>query len=542
MISNIIRSITQKYGNNNLLKYYYSYDESGNIASVSETTDLNESFEEYRYDFLNQLTSVLDNRNNTYTSIIYDEGGNIEQVVKSNYDTVNNRPTTDIYRNTYTYGDNNWKDKLTTFNNQTITYDAIGNPLQYRDGLSFKWENGRQLHSVTQNNAELQMKYDSNGLRTQKGNVHYYYDSDNNLIAMVSGNSTLLFYYDESGNITSFSLGGNMYFYVKNLQGDIVNIADSNGTVLVRYDYDVFGKITRIIDNSDPLVTGVEEFALLNPLRYRGYVYDDETGLYYLQSRYYDPVTGRFLNADVYADTGSGSPISTNMFAYCENMNIARNDSFGYSWKRITLNIYQPDNMSDFNCYSFALGFNYSQMKPGTRGYSVEAANEILNNSYYRSVLSYKKITLLKEPYSLNKIYDEVKKDLKNLRISWRTGNKDTKLRKGEYMIAMRVATFFNKATDTANPKRTMFSGFHFMKRDPKTGYWWEKASARGFVRNLGKINPDSDKNWKIYFDTLDSPFSRQMYYLRYRDFKRVFVYYNSSTKYLIIKKTFKVF
>lgn len=317
--SNNVHTITQKYGENNLLEYYYSYDESGNIAAVSETTNLNESFERYYYDSLNQLTIALDTRNNTYTRILYDEGGNIEQVVKSNYDTVNNQPSTEIYRNTYTYGDNNWKDKLTAFNGQTITYDAMGNPLQYRDGLSFKWENGRQLHSVTQNNAELQMKYDSNGLRTQKGNVHYYYDSDNNLIAMVSGNSTLLFYYDESGNITSFSLGGNMYFYVKNLQGDIINIADSSGTVLVRYDYDVFGKITAIKNGNNQAITDTSSIAFLNPLRYRGYVYDDETGLYYLQSRYYDPVTGRFLNADVYFDTESGSPLSTNMFAYCEN-------------------------------------------------------------------------------------------------------------------------------------------------------------------------------------------------------------------------------
>ena len=159
------------------------------------------------------------------------------------------------------------------------------------------------------------MSYDCNGLRTQKGNIHYYYDSDNNLIAMVNGSNTLFFYYDESGSVTSFSLGGSMYFYVKNLQGDIINIADSNGTILVRYDYDVFGKIVNITDYSDPNVTGVQDFALINPLRYRGYVYDDETGLYYLQSRYYDPVTGRFLNADSYTDTESGSPLSTNMFA-----------------------------------------------------------------------------------------------------------------------------------------------------------------------------------------------------------------------------------
>ena len=326
--TNYVKTFTQKYGETQLLKYYYTFDERGNISHVSESDNQSNSFESFEYDFLNQLYIVVDKRNQTYMHFSYDDGGNITQVVKSNYDAGSNQPSTQIYCNTYTY-DNVWKDKLVSFNNQAITYDAMGNPLQYRDGLSFTWKNGRQLATVTQNNETLAMTYDCNGLRTQKGGTHYYYDSDNNLIAMYDGTHTLFFYYDENGNATSFSLGGNMYFYVKNLQGDIINIVDSNGAVLVRYDYDVLGKIVNITDDSDPLITGVQNFALINPLRYRGYVYDDETGLYYLQSRYYDPVTGRFLNADVYVDTETGTPLSTNMFAYCENNMLYRIDETG---------------------------------------------------------------------------------------------------------------------------------------------------------------------------------------------------------------------
>ena len=98
----------------------------------------------------------------------------------------------------------------------------------------------------------------------------------------------------------------------------------SNGNIQVRYDYDVFGKITAVKNGSNQAITDTSSLAFLNPLRYRGYVYDDETGLYYLQSRSYDPVTGRFLNADVYVDTEIGSPLSTNMFAYCENNKLTR--------------------------------------------------------------------------------------------------------------------------------------------------------------------------------------------------------------------------
>ena len=91
-----------------------------------------------------------------------------------------------------------------------------------------------------------------------------------------------------------------------------------------------WGGIISITDNQGHVIPNTgNSLATTNPLRYRGYVYDDETGLYYLQSRYYDPKTGRFINADIYFDTGSGSPLSTNMFAYCENVAIFNIDISG---------------------------------------------------------------------------------------------------------------------------------------------------------------------------------------------------------------------
>ena len=170
------------------------------------------------------------------------------------------------------------------------------------------------------------MSYDNNGMRTQKGNTYYYYDSGNNLVGMTENGYTLLFYYDESGSPIAFSCGNLMYYYIKNLQGDIAKIVNSNGSVVATYAYDVSGIIlSELYDESYNSISAVK----LNPLRYRGYVYDDETGLYYLQSRYYDPVTTRFINADVYCDTNSGSPLSTNMYAYCENNAVHKHDANG---------------------------------------------------------------------------------------------------------------------------------------------------------------------------------------------------------------------
>ena len=133
----------------------------------------------------------------------------------------------------------------------------------------------------------------------------------------------LLFYYDSDGSATSFSYNGTMYFYVKNLQGDVIRIIDLAGTEVASYVYDSWGNIKDTKGD-----TTVRE---LNPIRYRGYVYDTETSLYYLQSRYYDPFTGRFLNADDTAFVGTtGTVLSGNIFAYCENNPISNADESGY--------------------------------------------------------------------------------------------------------------------------------------------------------------------------------------------------------------------
>ena len=110
-----------------------------------------------------------------------------------------------------------------------------------------------------------------------------------------------------------------LYYYVLNAQGDVVRIVNSSRSVVASYTYDPWGKI---ISSSGTL-------ADINPLRYRGYYYDSETGFYYLQSRYYDPEIGRFINADSYASTDATGLLSTNMFAYCENDPVNKMDING---------------------------------------------------------------------------------------------------------------------------------------------------------------------------------------------------------------------
>lgn len=168
--------------------------------------------------------------------------------------------------------------------------------------MTMSWQFGRELAGVTlEDKTSITYTYNANGLRTCKNvdgtKTYYYYDDNNNLVGLTKGSTTMFFYYDTDGSPVSMSYNGTMYYYVKNLQGDIVKIINKNGTVYATYTYDAWGNVKN--PYGDPLVSR------LNPLRYRGYVYDTYTGLYYLQSRYYDPQTGRFLNADVYCDTGT---------------------------------------------------------------------------------------------------------------------------------------------------------------------------------------------------------------------------------------------
>lgn len=125
-----------------------------------------------------------------------------------------------------------------------------------------------------------------------------------------------------------------MYYYVKNLQGDIVKIVKQDGSVAASYTYDAWGKLLSVKDGSNVNVPASTTFhvANLNPYRYRGYIYDTETGLYYLQSRYYDPITGRFLNADDMQYIVCCALHNTNLFEYCGNNSICNVDKNGTSF------------------------------------------------------------------------------------------------------------------------------------------------------------------------------------------------------------------
>ena len=133
--------------------------------------------------------------------------------------------------------------------------------------------------------------------KTVNGTTYNYHYLGDQLVEIAWGANRMHFTYDAVGPM-SVNFNGTEYFYLKNAQGDVTGLVDSTGEKVVFYTYNPWGELG---DINGSLASTLGD---LNPLRYRGYVYDTETGLYYLNSRYYNPVWGRFINADNQITTG----------------------------------------------------------------------------------------------------------------------------------------------------------------------------------------------------------------------------------------------
>ena len=287
------------------------YDSNGRLVKILDSGSSTTTRATYGYDQQGQLTSAMvGGTNYEYT---YDTAGNIQSKKVGSTTT-----------NYYTYGNSAWRDLLTAYNGGSITYSG-GNPTKYYDGSTFTWTQGRRLATAKVGSTNISYTYDMAGVRSSKtvGSTTYDFTTLSGLVTrQTGGGKTIDFVYDENNQPLAMKYNNTLYYYVLNAQGDVIRIVNSSRSVVASYTYDPWGKI---ISSSGTL-------ADINPLRYRGYYYDSETGFYYLQSRYYDPEIGRFINADSYASTDATGLLSTNMFAYCENDPVNRSDPSGEFW------------------------------------------------------------------------------------------------------------------------------------------------------------------------------------------------------------------
>ena len=207
------------------------------------------------------------------------------------------------------------------------------------------WKNGRQLATLQDSDDNISYTYSSKNIRISKivnGIKYTYAYLDGLLMYETRGESKFYYSYDIGGNLYSVKYtltdSSNMqtYFFTHNSRGDIIGVYSDTGVLSAKYEYDAWGNILSITDSNGSAITDQNHIANLNPFRYRGYYYDSETGLYYLMSRYYDPVTHRFINADGYFQSG-GSILDTNMSTYCRNNPIIFIDPFGLYVTVITI-------------------------------------------------------------------------------------------------------------------------------------------------------------------------------------------------------------
>ena len=300
----------------------YGYDAEERITSVVETYTVDDTpvtnTTLYTYDALGQLLTETVN-GTVVNTMTYDNYGNI------------------IEKNgkAYTYGDATWEDLLTGFDGKTIEYDTQGNPVKYL-GHTLTWEKGRQLKSFDGNT----YTYNANGIRTSKtvnGVLHTYTLDGTKILREAWSGNTLVPLYDNEDSVCGILYNSVPYYFIKNLQGDVIAIVDKDAQTVARYTYDAWGVPEVKFDSSNC------QIATINPFRYRGYYYDEEIGLYYLQSRYYDALVDRFINTDdinilttVFDDI---NPLNYNLSAYCLNAPTNNADSNGKWLARLVCGI-----------------------------------------------------------------------------------------------------------------------------------------------------------------------------------------------------------
>ena len=289
-------------------KETYTYDEMGNIVSVNKN---GVQKKKYGYDKLGRLTFEKNIDKNEEICYTYDDKGNIE--------------TKGINGSVKEYKYEEGTDRLIGYGEEKFEYDEIGNPLKYCE-LTLTWEKGRRLKSASNGSESVTYTYDAFGLRRSKtagGTETSYVYEKGKLLREIRGSEKIDYLYGEDG-IIGIKIGSEKYLYRKNVFGDVTEIYNEAGTLVGKYNYNAFGECEIETDEG-----GIAE---KNPIRYRGYYYDEETGFYYLKTRYYDPEIGRFITIDDTSYLDADGINGLNLYAYCGNNPVMNVDPEGTSW------------------------------------------------------------------------------------------------------------------------------------------------------------------------------------------------------------------
>ena len=317
----------------------YTYDSMGNISSITDLYDSNNN-KTYTYDKFGRLIEEYNRKDDSFTFYSYDTNGNILSIVKEN-------PDGDILSSVSYHYTNDKLDCLYNELNEeeiyVLEYDGH-NPTKINDN-DITYEE-RRIKTYGSN----EYFYNEEGIRVKKiastGNTHeytlegtkiisekIYTTSNNSLVAQLDYN------YDANGQLISVEYNDNIYFYIKDILGNIIKIIDKNNRDIVKYKYNSWGVVTRTI-----CVTSSDASYLLayyNPFVFKSYYYDSETRLYYLNSRFYCPELCRFITIDDHSYLDPESLGAISLYCYCGDNPIMMIDPSGHApeWLRNVLDV-----------------------------------------------------------------------------------------------------------------------------------------------------------------------------------------------------------
>lgn len=340
-----------------ILKKSYGIDGFDFTSTFDESsgTIKNDESNAYTYDKLGQLVSTSGAVNSSYT---YDKRGNMTS------------KTVDGTTVDFEYTNAKWQDQLTAVGGKTLEYDANGN-LQSYDGTVYTWAHNNRLGKISRDDKNYYYYYDSSGIRAEKtvDGVTTSFDTMNGVVLSQSDGTDDIYFQYSNGVPVGFLLNDVQYYYVTDLSGNVKGITDANGELVASYEYDEWGKLLALTPAED----GNEEqiaVATKNPLRYRGYYYDNETGLYYLQSRYYSPDLCRFISPDDFEYINNSSVLYLNAYAYCYNNAVSLSDAEGTT-PQLAMNV------ADISAFVKHIGAKAKE----TAKESLEKAKALLNKT-----------------------------------------------------------------------------------------------------------------------------------------------------------------
>lgn len=496
--------------------YEYTYNPIGNITSININ---GQKVKSYEYNSKNELIKESNHKNNEIRSYQYNQRGNI---ISSDI-SFDKNDSKAINLHKFQYNNEDWLDLISIADGNKIKYDEIGNPLNYRNGWKFTWSKGSLLESAQNKNTLIEYTYNDMGIRVEKnvnGIKTQYITEGSKILGTKTGEVLIWYIYNGADDVIGFIYDDKTYYFEKDIFNSVVSILNEDSKQVCTYEYDAWGNTVNI--------SGDVQLAGLNIFRYEGYIFDEETGFYYLQSRYYDPQSYRFINAD---SIFSG----TNLFRYCENNPTNYCDPNGYNPVGAAI---KGNNAIYVSGYGFS-GVSYqivnsnSNLFSGGFFYSKTLNNKVYFNCYMWALHKYTMaFNSIKNPgqyanlssslpsmFTVGEILEKVKLDLSKLGWKYKAASSPTQaVGNNQRLIALRTTT-----KGSSYYKKTGGWDYHFMRKIGNI--WTYKAGKAGRIMELASGNTPSNTTWDMC--SWDTKISR--WCVTYSDA------YTSKIKYFII-------